>query len=163
MKWQLSGKVRSDFRLNSNIRCIEISSSKRYAENTSVLNSNIRCIEITLNPSDLLWFESWIVTLDVLKSSYIFTRYILSFRWIVTLDVLKYKSTNIIITCTGLNSNIRCIEIDILKQKNWQLSSWIVTLDVLKFKTLILSGNACQLNSNIRCIEMHLFLKFRPP
>ena len=55
-----------------------------------------------------------------------------------------------------LNSNIRCIEITIKHFIPSIHSCWIVTLDVLKLyncKVLIRRG---MLNSNIRCIEMPL-------
>ena len=52
------------------------------------LNSNIRCIEISLSSDLTLENVCWIVTLDVLKSPPNFVPPEL-LCWIVTLDVLK--------------------------------------------------------------------------
>ena len=53
------------------------------------LNSNIRCIEISYPHLRIYYLPRWIVTLDVLKSGCIFTKLDPHPGWIVTLDVLK--------------------------------------------------------------------------
>ena len=55
------------YKLNSNIRCIEIATLQANPVHGSTLNSNIRCIEIMFEDLDCLFYQSWIVTLDVLK------------------------------------------------------------------------------------------------
>ncbi len=56
--------------LNSNIRCIEINIEILAQRMSIALNSNIRCIEIYLRLIMIQLMLCWIVTLDVLKSSY---------------------------------------------------------------------------------------------
>ena len=56
-------------------------------------------------------YNSWIVTLDVLKLCRIVRTIFINQRWIVTLDVLKYRFK----------------KVHAARRK-----SWIVTLDVLK-------------------------------
>ena len=119
------------------------------------LNSNIRCIEIAKLTKKMLRQEGWIVTLDVLKCLYIRNTSNGGPCWIVTLDVLKFVivlcplSTHLLnsnIRCIEiplkytsfiifykLNSNIRCIEIYPVSFSGQAHSGWIVTLDVLKF------------------------------
>ena len=41
------------YRLNSNIRCIEITDDVYQGENLTPLNSNIRCIEMVLDSRDM--------------------------------------------------------------------------------------------------------------
>ena len=53
----------------------------------------------------------------------------------------------------GLNSNIRCIEIN-NNQQNKAVIGWIVTLDVLKCAKRCGLLSFAALNSNIRCIEI---------
>ena len=101
---------------------------------------------------------------------------LLVFSWIVTLDVLKWSFMKFPRRTNKLNSNIRCIEMICKSPKYWcrlQLNSnirciemrrrlyfwwrnrsWIVTLDVLKCALPSLGIFAVALNSNIRCIEM---------
>ena len=54
--------------------------------------------------------RGWIVTLDVLKLVTPHFLYAVMFGWIVTLDVLKLERTNDDVSDLVLNSNIRCIE-----------------------------------------------------
>ena len=54
------------------------------------LNSNIRCIEITSLKSNYTMFVRWIVTLDVLKLQFLKPPFFKGKGWIVTLDVLKW-------------------------------------------------------------------------
>ena len=54
-----------------------------------MLNSNIRCIEIKQNIPYRKHRYCWIVTLDVLKSDFVYVKNYLLGSWIVTLDVLK--------------------------------------------------------------------------
>ena len=98
------------FKLNSNIRCIEILDKiadeydycrwivtldvLKFRQNSLVcksirLNSNIRCIEIYDYKSNVLFNTSWIVTLDVLKFLFLLFDIFYQLSWIVTLDVLK--------------------------------------------------------------------------
>ena len=60
----------------------------------------------------ILSMDSWIVTLDVLKSVYDYHNGSSGYRWIVTLDVLKFfMNIDLPEPVLPLNSNIRCIEI----------------------------------------------------
>ena len=78
----------------------------------SELNSNIRCIEILWYTQHRKLWNSWIVTLDVLKFVLVVLILMIFLCWIVTLDVLKSLS-------------------DLYQQTND--NCWIVTLDVLKY------------------------------
>ena len=54
-----------------------------------MLNSNIRCIEMSTAMASEIASTGWIVTLDVLKYLLYTRRRRLQVCWIVTLDVLK--------------------------------------------------------------------------
>ena len=58
-----------------------------------------------------------------------------------------------------MNSNIRCIEINLNDAGSSYSAGWIVTLDVLKYAKSINNLCAILLNSNIRCIEIHIQLQ----
>ena len=75
--------------LNSNIRCIEMFPKYLILPVNYELNSNIRCIEIIYLGCKRTLYQSWIVTLDV----------------------LKFSSISSSVFPRRLNSNIRCIEI----------------------------------------------------
>ena len=101
------------------------------------MNSNIRCIEIICRLGSAYKSMGWIVTLDVLKYGYYASYSMRCARWIVTLDVLKcaieYENENLAISwivtldvlkysikskfndINMLNSNIRCIEICLVR------------------------------------------------
>ena len=79
------------------------------------------------------WWDSWIVTLDVLKYLTKISIKSIDISWIVTLDVLKL--------------------LQIIAGYRWQ-HCLIVTLDVLKYALCIIRTLSIPLNSNIRCIEI---------
>ena len=129
---------RNGMLLNSNIRCIEIIPCLYFWHKQMcwivtldvlkyrsilknkiriLLNSNIRCIEIQKTFALPLFLISWIVTLDVLKLFYAECVFKSDKSWIVTLDVLKWCKYNRDSRKWGLNSNIRCIEIMLIKRQ----------------------------------------------
>ena len=141
--------------LNSNIRCIEIWSSRCWKIKTIWLNSNIRCIEMMERKFPKFIFASWIVTLDVLKYCSKCGKHNELCSWIVTLDVLKWRRIPFYDSLDLLNSNIRCIEMCsvILKlQEFTALNSNIRCIEV-KYNCEK-DHNHNGLNSNIRCIEI---------
>ena len=119
--------------LNSNIRCIEI--VKRYYKSVQgkMLNSNIRCIEIQQILLLLLFFVLLNSNIRCIEMRFRCPFLICTLSWIVTLDVLKCHRSRY-----NHKSNNR----------------WIVTLDVLKYILFSILFKAVKLNSNIRCIEI---------
>ena len=142
--------------LNSNIRCIEIWSSRCWKIKTIWLNSNIRCIEMMERKFPKFIFASWIVTLDVLKYCSKCGKHNELCSWIVTLDVLKWRRIPFYDSLDLLNSNIRCIEMGNNDAAILASRGWIVTLDVLKYVITSSITGINALNSNIRCIEIRL-------
>ena len=67
LKYRLCQDRNRIWKLNSNIRCIEIEIMSLVAGAIAKLNSNIRCIEIKMEMSLISIEKCWIVTLDVLK------------------------------------------------------------------------------------------------
>ena len=123
-------------KLNSNIRCIEMwqgcnptpdrqgwivtldvlksGRNKLPLLRIRPLNSNIRCIEILFSQTLTSFLSRWIVTLDVLKCILKIILRLHLMCWIVTLDVLKLCIPNPHFIFSLLNSNIRCIEMNLL-------------------------------------------------